>query len=171
MEERSLYRVLGVAPDATTADIRGAYRDLAWRLHPDRQGDATEAETRLAQRRMREVNEAWAVLRDPAARVDYDRRTAATPTARAAARTRAAAPRASQTPSAFGDDAAGHGDDEHDDIEVSHAAAFLLRRGPAIVAIAVAAFLLVVTAYAGPDRTTDQPRSTTTTTTVAAFGP
>ena len=163
MEERSLYRVLGVAPDATTADIRGAYRDLAWRLHPDRQGDATEAETRLAQRRMREVNEAWAVLRDPAARVDYDRRTAATPRARAAAGTRAAAPRASQTPSAFGD--------EHDDIELSHAAAFLLRRGPAIVAIAVAAFLLVVTAYAGPDRTTDQPRSTTTTTTVAAFGP
>lgn len=58
------YEVLGVAPSASAEEVRGAYVALARALHPDRaHGDA---------RRMQEVNEAWRVLRDPAARQAYD---------------------------------------------------------------------------------------------------
>ena len=42
-------------------------------LHPDRLVDASDAERRLAERRMREVNVAWTTLSDPARRTDYDR--------------------------------------------------------------------------------------------------
>lgn len=58
------YEVLGVAASASAEEVRRAYVELARALHPDRaHGDA---------RRMQEVNEAWRVLRDPAARRAYD---------------------------------------------------------------------------------------------------
>ena len=44
------FAVLGLAPDATLAEVRAARRRLAWELHPDRGGDPA---------RMREVNEAF----------------------------------------------------------------------------------------------------------------
>lgn len=59
-------------PSASTEEIRSAYRALAGRLHPDRVVDGTPAERALAERRMREVNEAWQVLRDPTRRRAYD---------------------------------------------------------------------------------------------------
>lgn len=58
------YEILGVARDAAPADVRRAYLELARRHHPDRPGgDAV---------RMRDINEAWAVLGDPGARARYD---------------------------------------------------------------------------------------------------
>jgi curved DNA-binding protein CbpA len=63
------YRLLGVDPAADPATIRHAYRALARRFHPDMPG-GTEAA-------MRQLNAAWAVLRDPAARRAYDLRRAA----------------------------------------------------------------------------------------------
>lgn len=77
------YRVLGVGRQASSDRIREAYRDLAWRLHPDRRGAASPstdqptagnspAEVRVAERRMREVNEAFRVLGEPARRRAYD---------------------------------------------------------------------------------------------------
>lgn len=64
------YATLGVAPDASQAEIRAAYRDLARRLHPDRvaSGDPVPAG-----RTMAAVNEAYRVLSDPGRRVVYDR--------------------------------------------------------------------------------------------------
>jgi curved DNA-binding protein CbpA len=60
----TLYEVLGVSPSAPAAEVRQAYVTLARQHHPDREGgDAT---------RMRAVNEAWATLRDPARRAEYD---------------------------------------------------------------------------------------------------
>lgn len=59
------YELLGVAPDATAADIRRAYLRAARRVHPDRPGGDEE--------RMRSINQAWTVLSDPEARQDYDR--------------------------------------------------------------------------------------------------
>jgi hypothetical protein len=65
------YRMLEVDPAASTETIRAAYAALAKRCHPDRNpGDAEAA------RRMREINEAYHVLGDPARRRQYDRRRA-----------------------------------------------------------------------------------------------
>lgn len=60
----SHYDVLGVAPAADEVRLRQAYVALARRHHPDRIGGDAE--------RMRAVNEAWAVLSDPARRAAYD---------------------------------------------------------------------------------------------------
>lgn len=62
-----LYRLLGVARDASEADIKKAYRRLAMQYHPDR-NPAADAEARF-----KEVTEAYEVLRDPARRAHYDR--------------------------------------------------------------------------------------------------
>jgi hypothetical protein len=66
------YERLGVTPAASTEEVRAAYRALARRLHPDRLVDATPAERNLAERRMREINEAWRILGDPTSRRRYD---------------------------------------------------------------------------------------------------
>ncbi len=61
------YAVLGVRQDATTATIAAAYRTLARRHHPD----VSAADT--AERRMAQINAAWAILRDPFRRAAWDR--------------------------------------------------------------------------------------------------
>ena len=61
------YALLGVARDATEADIKKAYRKLAMEFHPDR-NPAPEAEAKF-----KEITEAYEVLRDPQKRATYDR--------------------------------------------------------------------------------------------------
>lgn len=61
------YEILGVAPDCSFADLRKAYRRLAWERHPDVATDAVP----LA---MARINEAWRVLSDSKRREEYDRR-------------------------------------------------------------------------------------------------
>jgi molecular chaperone DnaJ len=58
------YRTLGVPPDATTEEIRAAYRALARRHHPDRSPHDAGA--------MARINEAYRVLGEPARRAVYD---------------------------------------------------------------------------------------------------
>jgi molecular chaperone DnaJ len=67
MAKKTLYMVLGVPDNESPRRIHAAFRDLAKRLHPDVAG---EGSTRAFQ----EVAEAHAVLSDPAARKDYNRR-------------------------------------------------------------------------------------------------
>lgn len=62
------YAVLGVRRDASDADLKKAYRNLARTYHPDRNpGD------KAAEDRFKEVGEAYAVLSDPQKRAHYDR--------------------------------------------------------------------------------------------------
>ena len=68
----SLYTVLGVPDGAEPAVVRRAYLQLAREHHPDLHPDG--APRNAAERRMQEVNEAWAVLSDPDRRLSYDRR-------------------------------------------------------------------------------------------------
>lgn len=80
MNRRNHYRLLHVQPDAPVEVIRAAYRALMVRHHPDHGGDHEQAVL---------LNEAWAVLGDPARRAAYDAKRAD----RAQARARAGAPR------------------------------------------------------------------------------
>jgi curved DNA-binding protein CbpA len=66
------YATLGVADGADPEAVRRAYLVLARRLHPDRWIDASPDERVETERRMREVNEAWRVLGNPARRLAYD---------------------------------------------------------------------------------------------------
>jgi hypothetical protein len=70
---RTHYDVLGTSMRATPEELRQAYRDRARVLHPDRQLARDGRETDALGAAMRELNEAWRVLRDPAGRAAYDR--------------------------------------------------------------------------------------------------
>lgn len=62
------YSILGVARGADDAALKSAYRKGAMKFHPDRnQGDPD------AERRFKEINEAYEVLSDPQKRQAYDR--------------------------------------------------------------------------------------------------
>lgn len=65
------YEELGVRADATTEEIRQAYRSLARLLHPDQQQDAELKQA--AERQMRRLNEMLELLTDAASRRAYDR--------------------------------------------------------------------------------------------------
>jgi hypothetical protein len=67
------YEVLGVRTDAGRAEIRRAYVELARRHHPDHVQAQSLAVRAESERRMREVNAAWAVLGDPQRRAEHDR--------------------------------------------------------------------------------------------------
>ena len=60
------YDVLGVAKNATTDEIKRAYRKLASQHHPDKGGDTA---------RFQQVQSAYAVLSDPQQRQEYDNPT------------------------------------------------------------------------------------------------
>ena len=69
---QTLYDVLGVAPTADADELRRAYLSRARESHPDRYVDAPPADRNDAERRMRDVNEAWNVLGNPRRRRRYD---------------------------------------------------------------------------------------------------
>jgi curved DNA-binding protein CbpA len=66
MAYRDYYAILEIGPDASEGEIRVAYRRLARRYHPDLHPERADAEARL-----KELNEAYEVLRDPVRRAQY----------------------------------------------------------------------------------------------------
>jgi molecular chaperone DnaJ len=67
MSKRDYYEVLGVARDATEADLKKAYRRVAMKHHPDRNPDNKESEELF-----KEANEAFEVLSNPEKKARYD---------------------------------------------------------------------------------------------------
>ncbi|MDG6928810.1 MAG: DnaJ domain-containing protein, partial [Nitrososphaerota archaeon] len=65
--KRDYYEVLGVQKNATKDQIKGAYRKLALKYHPDRNKEPG------AEERFKEMSEAYAVLSDDQKRAQYDR--------------------------------------------------------------------------------------------------
>ena len=67
MEFKDYYSTLGVAKTATAKEIKGSYRKLARKFHPDvNPGD------KVAESKFKEINEAYEVLGDPDKRKKYD---------------------------------------------------------------------------------------------------
>lgn len=68
MAKQDFYELLGVARDASSEDIKKAYRKLAIQYHPDRNPNDKEAEQRF-----KDLGEAYDVLKDEQKRAAYDR--------------------------------------------------------------------------------------------------
>jgi DnaJ-class molecular chaperone len=66
VDYKDYYKILGVPKNATTEDVKKAYRKLARQYHPDVNKGAN------AEKRFKEVNEANEVLSDPSKRKRYD---------------------------------------------------------------------------------------------------
>ncbi|MGD8571715.1 MAG: DnaJ domain-containing protein, partial [Gammaproteobacteria bacterium] len=67
MSKRDYYEVLGVAKNASDAELKKAFKRLAMKHHPDRNPDDTEAEHKF-----KEAKEAYDVLSDAQKRAAYD---------------------------------------------------------------------------------------------------
>jgi molecular chaperone DnaJ len=67
MSKRDYYETLGVKKDASTADLKKAYRRQAMKYHPDRNAENPEAEEKF-----KEAKEAHEVLSDSQKRAAYD---------------------------------------------------------------------------------------------------
>ena len=67
MAEENYYELLQVSPNADYEIIQAAYRRLVLRHHPDRSSEPNAAE--MTQR----LNDAYAILSNPAQKVEYER--------------------------------------------------------------------------------------------------
>lgn len=66
-DKRDYYEVLGVAKDASSSDLKNAFRSLARKYHPDRSQEDD------AENKFKEIQEAYAVLSDAEKRAQFDR--------------------------------------------------------------------------------------------------
>lgn len=68
MAKADFYETLGVAKTADEKELKSAFRKLAMQCHPDKNpGDAS------AEKKFKEINEAYETLKDPQKRAAYDR--------------------------------------------------------------------------------------------------
>jgi DnaJ-class molecular chaperone len=66
---KNYYETLGVKKDASQEDIKNAYRKMARKYHPDMVKDSEKAD---AEKKFKEINEAYQVLSDSEKRKMYD---------------------------------------------------------------------------------------------------
>jgi DnaJ-class molecular chaperone len=69
MSKRDYYDILGVAKNASGADIKKAYKKLASKWHPDKLAEASKIE---GEAKFKEAKEAYEILSDPQKRAHFD---------------------------------------------------------------------------------------------------
>ncbi|MDF2370761.1 MAG: molecular chaperone DnaJ [Rhizobiaceae bacterium] len=67
MAKADYYQTLGVTKSASAKDLKSAFRKLAMQCHPDKNPDDADSE-----RKFKEINEAYEMLKDPQKRAAYD---------------------------------------------------------------------------------------------------
>src|SRR4029434_9300371 len=68
MAKADYYETLGVSRTADEKELKSAFRKLAMQFHPDKNPGDHDAE-----RKFKEINEAYETLKDPQKRAAYDR--------------------------------------------------------------------------------------------------
>jgi hypothetical protein len=71
-QSESCYQILGVKPSATYEEIKRAYRDKCFILHPDRMLGLPASTKKKAEEELIRVNKAFAILNNPQKKRDYD---------------------------------------------------------------------------------------------------
>ena len=69
---KDLYEILGISRNASQADIKKAYRKLALKYHPDKQGGKSDKEKKEAEEKFKEVSWAYSILSDEEKKQRYD---------------------------------------------------------------------------------------------------
>ena len=64
-EKRDFYEVLGINKNATDEEVKKAYKKLAKKWHPDGFATDTKEKQKEAEEKMKDINEAYEVLKDP----------------------------------------------------------------------------------------------------------
>lgn len=70
---KDYYNILGINKNADESDIKKAFKKLAVKYHPDRQGNKSESEKKEAEEKFKDINEAYQVLSDKEKRARYDK--------------------------------------------------------------------------------------------------
>ncbi|MEY4719167.1 MAG: hypothetical protein RL563_1785, partial [Pseudomonadota bacterium] len=68
MAKEDFYKLLEVERNASEAEIKKSYRKMAMKYHPDRNKENPEA----AEKKFKQIKEAYEVLSDPKKRSAYD---------------------------------------------------------------------------------------------------
>ena len=68
MAKEDFYKLLGVDKNASEAEIKKSYRKMAMKYHPDRNKEKPEA----AEKKFKQIKEAYEILSDPQKRSAYD---------------------------------------------------------------------------------------------------
>jgi len=73
------YKILNISKNASSEDIRQAYRRESLKTHPDRLFNASVEDKRVATEKFQAVADAYYVLSDPQRRAEYDRLSSSRP--------------------------------------------------------------------------------------------
>lgn len=71
LNKKDFYGALGLTKDATIDQIKKAYKELVRKWHPDKHANNPETKEK-ADKKFKEINEAYTVLSDPKKKQQYD---------------------------------------------------------------------------------------------------